>query len=141
MTGFVRTLVLISLVALGACNNGIGEVSTDTDRTPVRVITAQERAAPRVLRFSGTVEANREVKAVSRSEGKYAPWPLKKGSSSGKAPCWPNSIPPNSSSKNARQRSRKTKPGAIWDRMEKLHRKGTVPLSSFQDGHIRPCKR
>ena len=133
MTGFVRTLVLISLVALGACNNGIGEVSTDTDRTPVRVITARERAAPRVLHLSGTVEANREVKAGFKIGGKIRSLAFEEGQLVRKGALLAQLDSTELLEQKRKAEEQENKARRDLDRMEKLHRKGTVPLSSFQD--------
>jgi len=133
MSGLTRIFILIFLVALCACDNGAGEISTDAARTPVSVITARERVNPRVLRLSGTVEANRAGKAGFKIGGKIRSLAFEEGQLVRKGALLARLDPAELLEQKRKAEEQESKTGRDLDRMEKLHGKGTVPLSSFQD--------
>ncbi|MBI4772633.1 MAG: efflux RND transporter periplasmic adaptor subunit [Deltaproteobacteria bacterium] len=133
MSGLIRILILTFLVAFSACDNGAGEISTDTGRIPVSVITARERVNPKVLRLCGTVEANRAVKAGFKIGGKIRSLTFEEGQLVRKGALLARLDPTELLEQKRKAEEQESKARRDLDRMEKLYGKGTVPLSSFQD--------
>lgn len=133
MNKLIFLIVPMALLCGNGCDNADPVVTEKTQDLPVRIITVSKEKRTQLLRFLGTVETDREAKLSFKIGGKIAAlhfeddqW-VKKGEFLAEL----DTRELLATKEKALENKKKTK--RDLERMEKLHQRNIVPLSSSQD--------
>ena len=133
MKQHVSILSLLALVSLVSCSDGETKTPQAVKRTPVEVIQVFKEPREEVLNLIGTVEADREMKVSFKIGGKVKSLAFEEGDLIKEGTLLAELDTAELLAQMEKAQENKKKAKRDRDRMESLHKKNIVPLSSVQD--------